>query len=159
MGLRTSGWATPPSRPPPRRAPAAPPTPRATSRNNNYCTVPQFFVEPFEPVEPSAPPMVEPSAPPKPCGYVDVRVGDEELSDSSSSPKPSAPTPVPSLEPVINQDIDSNTSECIVCMDEPKEYAFTPCGHKCVCENCSSKVERNCPMCRKPFTGVIKIFD
>ena len=44
-------------------------------------------------------------------------------------------------------------SECIVCMDESSTHIFGPCGHLCVCEECSAKImatrEQLCPFCRQ----------
>ena len=50
---------------------------------------------------------------------------------------------------------------CAVCMDKPNEYAVVPCGHKCLCEDCVEAVrqtQRICPMCRRDFQDIIKIF-
>lgn len=38
--------------------------------------------------------------------------------------------------------------KCIVCIDNPKEIICLPCGHVCLCEDCSSKVQLTCPVCR-----------
>ena len=47
-----------------------------------------------------------------------------------------------------NKIIKKNKSEfkCIVCFENKKNMIF-PCGHLCVCENCSLN---KCPLCRKP---------
>ena len=39
----------------------------------------------------------------------------------------------------------------VVCMMQPRRYAFTPCGHRCVCHICAvgvTHMERRCPICR-----------
>lgn len=39
----------------------------------------------------------------------------------------------------------------VVCMVQPRRYAFTPCGHRCVCHLCAvgiTHMERRCPICR-----------
>ena len=36
-------------------------------------------------------------------------------------------------------------------MVQPRRYAFTPCGHRCVCHLCAvgiTHMERRCPICR-----------
>ena len=33
---------------------------------------------------------------------------------------------------------ESETVECVVCMDRPKTHALNPCGHLCVCQLCVS---------------------
>lgn len=54
---------------------------------------------------------------------------------------------------------------CVVCQCNPKEVSFfasfdfqlievcfqiiiLPCGHVCICEDCSEKIRVNCPVCR-----------
>lgn len=38
--------------------------------------------------------------------------------------------------------------KCIVCIENPKEIICLPCGHVCLCEDCSSKIQLTCPVCR-----------
>ena len=51
--------------------------------------------------------------------------------------------------------VHKNEPVCVCCMVNPDDYAYTKCGHKCVCFECSQKLN-NCPICRKK-SGVIKI--
>jgi hypothetical protein len=37
------------------------------------------------------------------------------------------------------------------------EVAFVPCGHFCVCQECSLKVDK-CIICRSEITSKIKLF-
>ncbi|XP_055373289.1 mitochondrial E3 ubiquitin protein ligase 1 [Condylostylus longicornis] len=37
---------------------------------------------------------------------------------------------------------------CVVCSTNPKEVIILPCGHVCLCEDCSQKIKDNCPVCR-----------
>ena len=37
---------------------------------------------------------------------------------------------------------------CVVCMDRPRNALYSNCGHLCVCQDCASKSERKCPICR-----------
>lgn len=37
---------------------------------------------------------------------------------------------------------------CVVCKEAPKEVIMLPCGHVCVCEDCSNKLGSSCPVCR-----------
>ena len=43
----------------------------------------------------------------------------------------------------------------MVCMDERKSHAVTPCQHQCVCEACAQQLLRqgaqSCPVCRGPI--------
>jgi len=50
---------------------------------------------------------------------------------------------------------------CTVCVSEPQDYAFLPCGHLCVCSSCATShfpEGTACPICRVPTTGSMKIF-
>lgn len=37
---------------------------------------------------------------------------------------------------------------CVVCRENPKEVVLLPCGHVCICEDCSDDVTNLCPVCR-----------
>ncbi|EDW79412.1 uncharacterized protein Dwil_GK20428 [Drosophila willistoni] len=37
---------------------------------------------------------------------------------------------------------------CVVCSTNPKEIILLPCGHVCMCEDCSQKISISCPVCR-----------
>jgi len=56
----------------------------------------------------------------------------------------------------------ADESECAVCMDKTRTHSFVPCGHRCVCRNCSGVVMRAaqpcCPVCRAPATSSIQTF-
>ena len=50
---------------------------------------------------------------------------------------------------------------CVVCFHGASEFAIVPCGHRCLCENCSAKFKSgasNCPVCRGPVRETLKIF-
>ncbi|KAL0106086.1 hypothetical protein PUN28_016072 [Cardiocondyla obscurior] len=37
---------------------------------------------------------------------------------------------------------------CVVCKTNAREIILLPCGHVCICEDCSSSISDNCPICR-----------
>ncbi len=47
---------------------------------------------------------------------------------------------------------------CVICMDAESTYAFVPCGHKCVCEDCAGQIKDKCPICRAKIRDRVKIF-
>jgi len=50
---------------------------------------------------------------------------------------------------------------CVVCMENPKEMAYDPCGHICACSVCTDKIigkNGQCPMCKTTITKTLKIF-
>jgi len=57
----------------------------------------------------------------------------------------------------------SENQDCVYCLDNKKEYALVPCGHKCLCNICKEIYEINnikeCPLCKQNFNQIIKIFD
>jgi hypothetical protein len=46
---------------------------------------------------------------------------------------------------------------CKICMDEPSNVVFLPCGHLCACTTCAPAL-RTCPMCRANIRGTLKTF-
>uniref|UniRef100_A0A1B6G609 RING-type E3 ubiquitin transferase n=1 Tax=Cuerna arida TaxID=1464854 RepID=A0A1B6G609_9HEMI len=40
------------------------------------------------------------------------------------------------------------TLRCVVCQENPKEVILLPCGHLCICEDCSEQITSSCPICR-----------
>lgn len=57
----------------------------------------------------------------------------------------------------VNNDvtIKNEPTYCVCCMENPDDYAYVNCGHKCVCKMCSQKINK-CPICRQQ-SNVIKI--
>jgi hypothetical protein len=53
---------------------------------------------------------------------------------------------------------EEDDSLCIICYDNPKEYAIVPCGHLCVCDTCVKQLS-HCPICRVPKQNVLRIFN
>lgn len=56
----------------------------------------------------------------------------------------------------------AGTGVCCICLEVPRECAFTPCGHRCVCRLCGIKAvqtDRRCPICRASAGRVLRIID
>ncbi len=63
------------------------------------------------------------------------------------------------LKPTNNNDgVVEIRDECSICLAEKSEYAFIPCGHKCLCRDCSKQVYDKCIMCRKAFQCISRIY-
>lgn len=45
---------------------------------------------------------------------------------------------------------------CVVCMDQPRCYAFLPCGHISCCQECTKSLDQ-CPLCRQPREGLCHV--
>ncbi|OQV19703.1 hypothetical protein BV898_06244 [Hypsibius exemplaris] len=51
--------------------------------------------------------------------------------------------------------------ECIICVDNPANVAFSPCGHKTFCEPCAQQIFQGngvCPTCRGRITSVLRLY-
>jgi hypothetical protein len=51
--------------------------------------------------------------------------------------------------------------ECVVCTDKDATHLVVPCGHKCLCVDCSGiLVARGdpCPICRGVIGSMVKVF-
>ena len=44
--------------------------------------------------------------------------------------------------------------DCLICLDNPKDSVFNPCGHYVSCNNCAIKLKK-CPMCRVEVISII----
>lgn len=47
--------------------------------------------------------------------------------------------------------------KCKICFENEYNTAFIPCGHIIACAKCASSVA-TCPMCRKAFTNIAKVY-
>ena len=58
-----------------------------------------------------------------------------------------------------NNDLENVKEEdlCKLCFDRKIDTVMIPCGHMVVCRHCGKKV-KDCPICRKPFDGIIRTF-
>jgi hypothetical protein len=56
---------------------------------------------------------------------------------------------------------EDSAGDCVVCLCEPATHAMIPCGHRCVCEDCSEGLLRSrgaCPICRACVDQIVKIY-
>lgn len=74
--------------------------------------------------------------------------GDGDDGEEVELPEPDSP---------MHALIDPATTECAICLDDDAEYAVVPCGHRCLCFNCSKAVSE-CPVCRGAMTAVLRVF-
>ncbi len=61
-------------------------------------------------------------------------------------------------EPKKVEDPDDFGGECLICMDAQVNTCIVPCGHMCLCHECSKVVGDKCPVCRTKMKQVIKTF-
>ena len=55
---------------------------------------------------------------------------------------------------------NESLNECVVCIDAPSTVAVVPCGHKCLCEACSERIQVGdpCPVCRCTVSMTMTVF-
>ena len=50
---------------------------------------------------------------------------------------------------------------CVVCMGRNSTHIVVPCGHHCICAQCSSNIkarQQSCPICRQTIDSIIKVY-
>lgn len=53
---------------------------------------------------------------------------------------------------------EAQDEACVICLDEPSDFACVPCGHRCLCAGCQDKANGVCPICRSDVQGIFRIF-
>lgn len=51
-----------------------------------------------------------------------------------------------------------DSQRCCVCHNNPREIILLPCGHYCLCEDCSIGINDNCPICRTNIATKSAVF-
>lgn len=51
----------------------------------------------------------------------------------------------------------TDSQKCKICFDRPIHTALVPCGHLCVCWDCSNQLQ-NCPICRQTIATVLRTY-
>lgn len=90
----------------------------------------------------------------------------EELQKVPSKPVPMVIEKQPLPKPVENEKARQEDDEeeksgrfCVVCMERSKNQLFMPCNHVSCCKECGDALrDKQCPICRVPFTASITIF-
>lgn len=54
---------------------------------------------------------------------------------------------------------DPSSSTCVICLENPQDMLILECGHLCLCSTCAAEPKlKDCPMCRKPISRLVKVF-
>lgn len=76
---------------------------------------------------------------------------------------PSAP-PLSSSEQKQKTPLDERDEICVVCWDGNADHALVPCGHLCLCANCSSyatlqgTLRGKCPVCKLTARSAMRVY-
>ena len=54
---------------------------------------------------------------------------------------------------------EAEPRECVVCLDGEPTFAVSPCGHRCLCAGCLGAAAQECPLCRTPSEGTMRIYE
>ncbi|CAG2113995.1 unnamed protein product [Medioppia subpectinata] len=60
----------------------------------------------------------------------------------------------------VDNDLEDNSSECVICMSDPRDTLILPCRHLCLCNGCADSLRyqaNNCPICRAPFRALLQL--
>ncbi|CAL8081080.1 unnamed protein product [Orchesella dallaii] len=50
------------------------------------------------------------------------------------------------------------TQICLACLQNPREVALFPCGHVCLCADCSLLIQERCPVCRESVAETVPVY-
>mmetsp|Transcript_26933 Transcript_26933/g.50309 ORF Transcript_26933/g.50309 Transcript_26933/m.50309 type:complete len:405 (-) Transcript_26933:137-1351(-) len=77
---------------------------------------------------------------------------DDQFQPDSTEEGDSSPAPIDNL--------DTDTSECVICLTDEKEVVVYPCRHMCMCITCAEALPsqgNKCPMCRRPASMLLRL--
>ncbi len=60
--------------------------------------------------------------------------------------------------PVVQQHVSTGLAVCSICMDRPSTMVLVPCGHLCICQECSHHAQQRCPICRTATTNMVRTY-
>jgi len=61
------------------------------------------------------------------------------------------------LEMTNNELKEAVPTPCSICLENPTDCTFLPCGHLCTCMTCSTMIS-SCPLCRATISQKVKVF-
>ena len=59
---------------------------------------------------------------------------------------------------IVQQHVSTGLAVCSICMDRPSIMVLVPCGHLCICQECSHHARRSCPICRTATTSMVRTY-
>ena len=63
--------------------------------------------------------------------------------------------------PPVAPNPGAEETQCVVCMDAPKDRIVLPCMHLCACGPCVQRLlglDASCPVCRGPVERMAQVF-
>jgi len=89
-----------------------------------------------------------------------IKLTDEIIMDVTKQPVDNVSDDSNTKQPKDNQ-IDEYDGKCKICLEEPINTLFAPCGHTMTCNNCADRIcstTNICPVCRCVINKKIKAF-
>jgi len=65
-------------------------------------------------------------------------------------------TDTPTSDGEETKELDDENS-CIICLENERCVALIPCGHLCLCRECSG-TQKKCPVCRTPIQDLLRTY-
>ena len=63
-----------------------------------------------------------------------------------------------STEKETEDEANGINEKCVICLENTLTIAMKGCGHLVSCHACASKLQKECPICRAPNIGTMKIY-
>jgi len=79
----------------------------------------------------------------------------KEKQEGDKSEEESTDTPTEDGEET-KKELDDDRS-CIICLENERCVALIPCGHLCLCRECSG-TQKKCPVCRTPIQDLLRTY-
>jgi hypothetical protein len=76
---------------------------------------------------------------------------------AASAAAAASPPPPPEQPPEPPQAPAKASAECVICLDAAATHATVPCGHICLCADCTMGLKA-CPLCRTPLLQTMRIY-
>lgn len=90
------------------------------------------------------------------CTVHETAEGERETTEQEQETKEEQ---AKATECVATTEEEEDATLCVICIDAKRTHLVAPCGHKCLCEACSTTIGGACPICRGAAALVCKVFD
>lgn len=86
----------------------------------------------------------------------------QEIYGIDGGSKPAAGSAAASSDPgsIAAEEILQSGSECVVCLEQPRDTTVLPCRHMCMCTACAEEMRlssNKCPVCRTVVQSMLRI--
>lgn len=90
------------------------------------------------------------------CSYLIIVKGIEYVQSVSSSYE--APLPSHDYTTPVHDQLETTKIICKICLEKEVNTCFIPCGHAVACGKCALSIHKKCPICRKVYVDIIRLY-